>query len=269
MIKHDEFFRKHPVFTGEELAGHLSSHGEVGGRTREALLAYHRKAGRVVRVRRGLFAVIPAGADPDSYPVDPYLVAAKLTPDSVVSHHTALEFHGRAYSVYTHFTYSASRPPRSLTFRAHVFRGAKFHQALLRLGKEHFGVSTAERSGQELRVATLERTLVDVLDRPDLSGSWEEIWRSLESVEFFDLDTVVEYALLLGNATTGAKVGFFLDQHRETLMVEERHLKALHDMCPRQPHYLDRSRRKSGRLVSEWNLVVPREVLERTWGEVL
>ncbi len=109
----------------------------------------------------------------------------------------------------------------------------------------------------------------DVLDRPDLSGSWEEIWRSLESVGFFDLDKVVEYALLLGNATTGAKVGFFLEQHREPLMVEDRHLKALHDMCPRQPHYWDRSRRKSGRLVSEWNLVVPREVLERAWGDVL
>ena len=108
-----------------------------------------------------------------------------------------------------------------------------------------------------------------MLDRPDLSGSWEEIWRSLESVEFFDLEKVVAYARLLGNATTAAKVGFFLDQHRETLMVEDRYLKVLHDMRPRQPHYLNRSKRKSGRLVSEWDLVVPREVLERAWGEVL
>ncbi len=106
---------------------------------------------------------------------------------------------------------------------------------------------------------------MDVLDRPDLSGSWEEIWRSLESIEFFDLDKVVEYAILLGNATTGAKVGFFLEQHRELLMVEYRHLKLLNDMRPRQPHYLDRAKRKSGRLVSEWNLVVPREVFERSW----
>ena len=135
--------------------------------------------------------------------------------------------------------------------------------------RENFDVSIGERTGMELRVASLERTLVDVLDRRDLSGSWEEIWRSLESVEFFDLDRVVEYALLLGNATTGAKVGFFLEQHREPLMVEDRHLKSLHDLRPRQPHYLDRTKRKSGRLVSEWNLVVPREVLERTWGEVL
>ncbi len=267
-MKHDEFFRKHPVFTGEELAKHLSSHGGVGARAQEALLAYHQKVGRVVRVRRGLYAVIPAGADKDSYPVDPFLVAAKLTPDSVVSHHTALEFYGKAYSVYTQITYSASRPVGPLTFRSHVFRGTKFPQALIRAGKVHFGVLTAERAGMELRVASLERTLVDVLDRPDLSGSWEEIWRSLESVEFFDIDKVVEYVFLLGNATTGAKVGFFLEQHREPLMVEDRHLKVLRDLRPRQPRYLDRAKRTSGRLVSEWNLVVPREVLEQSWGEV-
>jgi len=268
-MKHDAFFRKNPVFTVEAFADHLSSLGEVGGRTQETVLAYHRKTGRIVRVRRGLYAVIPAGADPDTYPVDPYLIASKLAPDSVLSHHTALEFHGKAYSVHANFIYSASRPLAPLTFRGHIFQGAKFRQALLRLGKVHFGVSISESSGQTLRVTTLERTLVDVLDRPDLSGSWEEIWRSLESVEFFDLDKVVEYVLLLGNATTNAKVGLFLDQHREALMANEHHLKALHDMSPRQPHYLDRSRRKSGRLVPKWNLVVPREILERTWGEVL
>lgn len=268
-MKHDEFFRKHPVFTGEDLANYLSSHGEVGGRAQEALLAYHQKAGRVVRIRRGFYAVIPSGADPDSYPVDPFLVASKMTPDSVLSHHTGLEFHGKAYSVHTRITYSASHPPGPLTFRSHVFRGTRFPTALFRAEKTHFGVTIVERAGMELRVTSLERTLVDVLDRPDLSGSWEEIWRSLESVEFFDLDRVVEYALLLGNATTGAKVGFFLDQHREPLLVEDRHLKALHKLRPRQPHYLDRVKRTSGRLVSEWNLVVPKEVLERAWGEVL
>jgi predicted transcriptional regulator of viral defense system len=132
----------------------------------------------------------------------------------------------------------------------------------------NFGVVTVDRSGMEVRVTSLERTMVDVLNRPVLSGGWEEVWRSLESVEFFDLDKVVEYALLLGNATTVAKVGFFLEQHREPLMVEEKHLKPLHDLLPRQPHYLNRDKRESGRLVSEWNLVVPSEVLERRWMEV-
>jgi len=264
----EDFFYKHPVFTGQELAEYLSSRRMVGPRTQESLLAHHRKTGRIVMVRRGLYAVVPPGGDSDSHQFDPFLLAAKLTKDAVLAYHTALELHGRAYSVHGYFTYVATQPLSTITFRSHVFRGVKFPQALRRKGKATFGVVTGDRAGLEVRVTCLERTLVDVLHRPDLSGSWEEIWRSLESVEFFDLDKVVEYALLLGNATTAAKVGYFLEQHREPLTVDDAHLKPLHDLRPRQPHYLDRGKRKSGLLVSKWNLVVPREVIERSWAEV-
>jgi predicted transcriptional regulator of viral defense system len=119
-----------------------------------------------------------------------------------------------------------------------------------------------------LRVTGLERTLVDVLDRPHHSGDWEEVWRSLESVEFFNVEEVVEYALLLGNATTIAKVGLFLDLNRETLMVEDHHLQALRDRRPVQPHYANRGSRGNGTLVADWNLLVPAEVLTRSWDEV-
>ena len=267
--KHEAFFRRHPVFTGEDLSAHLSSKGEVGTRTRETLLSYHTKAGRLVRVRRGLFAAIPPGENCDTYPVDPYLVAAKLTGDAVLSHHTALEFHGRAYSVWQHVSYMSSRPLKTLAFRSHVFRGTKFPEALLRAGKEHFDVLTRERAGMSIKVASLERTLVDVLDRPHFSGGWEEVWRSLESVEFFDLDRVVEYTLLLDNATTASKVGVFLEQHRGELMVDERYIQALRERRPKRPHYLDRNRRVSGILMSDWNLIVPVEVAERSWSEVI
>ena len=77
-------------------------------------------------------------------------------------------------------------------------------------GQECFGVETANRSGLAVRVTSLERTLVDVLDRPATSGGWEEIWRSLESVEYFDIEQVTECGLLLGNATTVAKVASIL-----------------------------------------------------------
>ena len=71
--------------------------------------------------------------------------------------------------------------------------------------QQSFGVLESDRFGLDVRVTGLERTLVDVLNRPDLAGSWEEIWQSLESVEFFDLDKVLEYVFLLENATTAAK----------------------------------------------------------------
>lgn len=257
IMKHEEFFRKQPVFTGEELDKHLSAIGKPGHRTRESLLDYHRRKGHLILIRRGLYAVIPPGTDPELFPVDPFLVAAKLTKDAVLSYHTALEIHGRAYSVREHLTYSAARPVSPVSFRSRIFRGVRFPQPLCRAQNENFGVITVDRAGLEVRVSSLERTMVDVLDRPDLSGSWEEIWRSLESVEFFDLDRVVEYTLLLGNATTTAKVDFFLEQHRQSLMVEDDHLQPLRDRRPRQPHYLDSSNRKSGKLVEDWDLIVP------------
>lgn len=96
-----------------------------------------------------------------------------------------------------------------------------------------------DRAGLSVRVTSLEHTLVDVLDRPDLGGGWEEIRRSLEMVEFFDLDVVIEYTLLRESATTAAKVGLFLEQHQEALMVERSHLESLPALRPCMPHYLE------------------------------
>jgi predicted transcriptional regulator of viral defense system len=268
-MKAEDFFHRRPVFTSEELSGFFASGKGHGPRTQESLLAYHTKTGRVVRVRRGLYGVVPPGATPETYSFDPFLLAAKMTIDAVLAYHTALEVHGKAYSTHQYLAYLSSRPLRPVVFRSQLFRGVKFPQTLLRKGRENYGVVEMDRVGLKMRVTSLERTLVDVMDRPDLSGSWEEIWRSLELVEFFDLDKVVEYVLLLENATTAAKVGFFLEQHRETLMVGDAHLKRLHDLQPRKPHYLERGKRKAGRLATGWNLVVPKEVFERTWTEVL
>ena len=75
--KHDTFFRQHPVFTGEDLAEHLSTSDRAGARTQESLVAYHAKTGRLVLVRRGLFAVIPPEAHNNTYPIDPYLIASQ------------------------------------------------------------------------------------------------------------------------------------------------------------------------------------------------
>ena len=116
-MRHEVFFRSHPVFTGDEFAEHLSFGGQNGARTKESILAYHTKSGRIVRVRRGLYAMAPPGSDGDSFPIDPYLIASRLARDSVLSHHTALQFHGRAYTVWQQFSYQATRPAVPLTFR--------------------------------------------------------------------------------------------------------------------------------------------------------
>ena len=264
----NEFFSRHPVFTTEEVVDFLRRRGSASRWTHKALLAHHRRQGHIRRLRRGLYAAVAPGTHSARVSADPYLVASKLTGDAVLAYHTALAFQGRAHCALNRFFYVTRHRTRPCSIGSHTFRGVLLPKALRTKRKEHMGVKAFDRSGLSVRVTTLERTLVDVLDRPQLTGSWEEIWRSLESIEFFDLDAVVEYALLLGNATTVAKVGYFLDQHHERLMVEDAHIETLKRHRPKQPHYMDRNHPAQGRLEGEWNLVVPAHVAEHAWEEV-
>lgn len=262
-----EFFATHPVFTHEE---YLVAHGagrDRSPRTADSLLTRHAAAGKVLHVRRGLYAAVPAGAAPDTFQVDPFLLATKLASDAAVAYHAALQFRGKVYSVWHRFAVLTRSHVRPLRFQGSELIGVRPPRALDGLPDLGGGVVAEPHAGGTVRVTTFERTLVDLLDAPDLGGGWEEVWRSLEMVEFFDLAAVRDHTLRRGSALTTARVGFFLDQHREELFVEEQHLKALREHVPRQPRYLDR-KREAGRLVKPWNLVVPERVINRSWAEV-
>ena len=113
-------------------------------------------------------------------------------------------------------------------------------------------------------MTTLERTVVDVLDRPDLAGGFDEVWRSLLSVPALDPGPLEEYVALLGSRTLAAKVGFFLETRREDLVVPARLLDRLRAMIPASPVFMDR--RRKGRLVARWALIVPPDVLSDDQG---
>ncbi|MHB1949138.1 MAG: type IV toxin-antitoxin system AbiEi family antitoxin domain-containing protein [Gammaproteobacteria bacterium] len=266
-MKPSDFFSKYPVFTSLEYAQFLEEEEHAGERTQEALLSYHIKAGNLVRVRRGLFAVVPPGASPESYAVDPYLVATKLVDDAVIGYHSALSFYGKSYSVAHQFCVLTHSRSANILFRENAFRLVLFPKALRKKNQELFGVKTILHRGCQLRVTGFERTLVDMLDRPDLCGGWEEVWRSLELVEYFDLDKVIEYALLLDNVTTIALVGFYLEQHQKELRIKDSHLAQLESHRPKQPHYVDKQQKSSSKFNSRWNLIIPIEIIEQTWKE--
>ena len=255
-----------PVFTHDELVAEYLSAGR-SRRSADSLLRKHLATGRVVRVRRGIFLPVPRGSSADAVSFDPYLVATKLAPNAAVAYHAALQFHGKTYSQSRRFHFLTRERLRPTTFRGTEFVPVHLPTPFEGLADMGGGIIERRHAGGVARVTTLERALVDVLDSPDKGGGWEEIWRSLEMVEFFDLDAVIDHAERLGSAVACARVGFFLEQHREPLMVEERHLAALKAHAPKGPRYFD-PKRTPGKLVSRWNLVVPAQVLERSWQEV-
>lgn len=262
MTSSGEFFQAHPVFTHEEYA---RSRESSSPRTIDSLLLKHVARGRVARVRRGLYVATVAGVSAET--VDPYLVATKSAPDAVVSHHAALQFHGRAYSMWSQVTFLTTHAVRGFHFGPVEYVPVRPPEPVAHLPDMGGGVERVPSGGGAVRVCTCERAMVDVLHSPARGGGWEEIFRSLAMVEFFDLDAVVRYALALDSAMTAARVGYFLSLHRERLFVEETHLDRLAAHAPKQARYLDTAR-VPGRLVHPWNLIVPEWVLAERWAEV-
>jgi predicted transcriptional regulator of viral defense system len=266
-MKHQEFFAGRPVFTVNEFRDSQGEAGQQSTAAIDATLAYYTRRGRLKRVRRGLYATVPVGTTPEKMQVDPFLLAGQMADDAVLAYHTALAFFGKTYSMQGRYYYCTHRTVRPASFQGAAYNGVLFPKALVRHHEEAFGVDTVERSGLDIRVTSLERTLVDVLDRPMYGGSWEEIWRSLAMIEYVDLDQVIEYTLLLENATTIAKVGWFLEQQRDAWMIPEGYLIRLSERRPVKPHYMDRELQEASRMVPRWNLLVPRSLYERSWEE--
>jgi predicted transcriptional regulator of viral defense system len=264
----DTFFAQHTVFTFEEIASFLSQTEKAKSSTIYNLLAYHQKQGHIVRIRRGLYHSVPKGIESTSCPIDAFLVASRMASDAVLGYRTALDLFGKLHSVQNEFIYISNKQEKKpYVFKDVTYRKASIPLPLTKLKKENFGVTSLDRLGQKILVTSLERTLVDVLDRPNLCGSWEEIWRSLESIEYVNIDRVLEYALLLGNATTIAKVGFYLEMHRKELLIPDEALEKLCLHRPKNPHYLEREQEASQKMISKWNIIVPLSLLNRQWEE--
>jgi predicted transcriptional regulator of viral defense system len=262
-----QFLRKNPIFTYDTFVRIITGDHERSRNTVKALLAHHIQQGHIVRVRRRLFAAIPVGADAKSYPVNPYLIAGYATPDAVIAYHSALSFYQMAYSASYRFIYLTQHQSNSFNFRSESYEGIRFPASLMHQHQENIFVHTEDVQGLNVKVTSLERTLVDVLDKPKFGGGWEEIWRSLEMIDRLKINQVVEYALLLDNATTIAKVGFYLSQRRQELNVSSEVLLELRKACPRSPHYIDPAARKDGKLLNDWNIIVPNSLIIKDWEE--
>jgi len=247
------FFARNQVFALDQAVEALDSEG---GRARVLnRLKHHLKAGALRTVSRGVYAVVPPGADPAQVRPDPTLVGAALRPDAVFCHHTAFELLGVAQSVWhQHTLYTATvRRPVTLQGGSVVFLAnpAPF-------GLEHrlLGTQKVERSGVLLRVTGPERTLVEGFRRPALVGGLEELVASASGFAVLDQGLVKQVLRRYDAANLWAATGWFLDRFKATFHTTESMLALCEQHRPRSPQYLARGTR-GGVMASRWNLILP------------
>lgn len=262
----ETFFKKHSLFHYEELMEYLSSSGGFNQNTLKAALQYHLAKKHLARIRRGYYLVTNSYLPGIHIENDYLLIAGRMTHDAVISYHTAMEVHALAYSVGPLIYFNSDERIGHLACAYGQYQQLA-HPIQLKPNNLFLETKLHDRRGMDIRVTTIERTLVDSLHRPELSGGWEEIWRSFESIHFLDIERMIRYALELGNATTIAKLGFFLEQHQEQFSVKDEQLNCLVQHKPKSRHYMEKTYKGSVKNLRRWNLIVPLYVINKTWEE--
>ena len=249
-----ELFARHPVLTLDKWANALG--GQKALSRAAARARYHLGTGRLRRVARGVYAVVPPGARARGFQPDPYLVAAALRTDAILSHHAALDLLGAAQSVFHRFTYLTSSPRRVVRLDGTEWAALAHPTALVKARKLEFGVTTLDRQGVTLKVTGPERTLVDGFAGLRWVGGLEEHVESAASLRDLDVDQVARYLRLLNEHVLYGAVGWFLERHPEVAHDTAEYLNRFARRVPRQPSYLGR-RVRGAKLEKRWNVLVP------------
>jgi predicted transcriptional regulator of viral defense system len=217
------------------------------------------ETGQIAKVRRGLYEIIPLEHVGKSKPVaDKFLLGRKIVRPYCFAYHTALEIHGVANSAFYNTVYVIS--PRK--FRKFTYDGIDFKWVSR---KQLTGSEPAIWTTARILVTNREKTIVDCIDRVDLAGGFEELYKSLLAMRNLNLLKLHEYTRMADKKVLFHKLGFFLSlpRIREVWSVDDDELRKIREELSTRIFYFETSKGQ-GRLIKEWNLIVPKAVEELT-----
>src|SRR5262249_46280322 len=110
------------IFTFEDFTL-ANAHKKISHKTLYNLFFYHLKQGHIMRIRRGLYCIVPQGINPRDCPVDSFLVTSKVTTDAILAYRTALDFFGKLHTITNEFLYlSKKNESKPFIFRGNTYR---------------------------------------------------------------------------------------------------------------------------------------------------
>ena len=240
-----DYFLAHPVFRREEFVAAHRLYGATQAAS-DSILKYHVGQRHLHVLRRGVYMVSERTA------FSPWAAACKLAPDATLAYLGAATFHRLLFLENSIQILSAQRIPAIRYGHIDISSVRAPHP------REEAGVEFLHHGYQPIHTTTRERSLVDLLDRPELCPDLMELGRAFRRAGTLDTVAMLRRAHTLGNRTTCARLGFTL----ELLGLGDRAtLEELWRLRPKTPAYFCRATRHHDTpwFIRRWNLVVPRD----------
>ena len=214
--------------------------------------------GAALRVGRGKYAMAAPEAmhGAGTFVQDPLAVAAELLDlerqDYMAGYLTAAYLHGLLEQIPQSGQMIVTKQRRELLLTE--TQRVRFVAVLLR---NFFGTQELRYGDRLIRVTDIEKTVLDCLDRQDLSGGLAQVVDILRAAsEKLDGKKLLSYAKRLGNRSLQERLGYILERLRLLPEVS----RALARIKYPVPCLLDPRGRREGKVSERWHLWVNAEV---------
>jgi predicted transcriptional regulator of viral defense system len=165
------------------------------------------RTGWLIRLAKGQYQLLPAKTGLDPFPmVDKFVIACQAFPEGFIAYGSAAEHHGLSLQVFNS-VFIAN------TERSGMRSVGNLNVRLVKLAPTNYLGFQSLNRGPSVKVATLERTLIDCVDRPDLAGGISDLVEILErSKKRADIEKVIDLLSSYSSKSLIKKVGFLLEQ---------------------------------------------------------
>jgi predicted transcriptional regulator of viral defense system len=179
------------------------------------------KAGWLIRLGPGEYQLQPAKTGLDPYPsADKFIVAGQLSRNDFIAYGSAAEYHGLTTQIFQSVMVATLK-------RNKVYEGPPVRIEYFHVAKENFIGFQNISKAPNVRIASVERTLIDAVDRSDLCGGISdlpEIFR--RASQRAQIDKILEYLPSYHSKSLVQRIGFMLQSFGYPLTTkQERYLQ--------------------------------------------
>jgi predicted transcriptional regulator of viral defense system len=204
--------------------------------------------GRIRRIQKARYLVVPQGHDPKNYTLEANLIASELIRPYYLSYWTALHYYGWTEQPSNTIFIATTKLKHAIKVSGVTFK-------FIKLKPSRFcGYRKCKVDGHQVIVASPEKAIVDCLDQPRYCGEIVEaakgIWFGRNELDF---DKIRRYARRMGNGAIIKRLGFLMEILGVGTEVFREKLKA-----EKSSGYaaLDTDGKTNGTFNSAWNLIV-------------
>lgn len=211
------------------------------------------KSKSLKKVRNGLYVIVDSAGYVYS---SKFEIASKISKDSFVSYHSALEFHGVANQVFSDVIVCSST-----RFNNFEFEDIEY---INKVNKNYVEVMNIITAG--VRVSSLERTIIDCIDNINLAGGIEEILNALEQTKVLDEKKLLNVLESYNEVLLYQKVGYILEHFKEQLNLSNEFFEVCRSKLTNQIKYFLQDEYKEIEYNATWKLMAPKNLKSRING---